>query len=399
MSYYDTNTEIANTFNVSKTTVTRWLESATDGKNNLQIDKRDKKVYVLKNEHNYAEMKKLKEEGMKYKGSTNYVEVSPKPEFYEIFSTREQIEIINLLNTKKTIPLKFSYFGKGADMWNEFYLNSLKHGIYDEITFTDQLINQVTDFLMSRVKNYSKVNIIDIGTGNGYPLKNLIEKMISNKIMGKYIAVDISEAMLEIAGKNINTWFDKKVVFVKYKRDIENDILSDILFENKDKDTINFIFMLGGLMGNIENYTRVLENISYSLGEYDLFTQISLINTENRKTDFSSLSNKNLTHFLTPKLLNIDIDKCDFSGRYDEKNSSRIGFFTPDRDYKINFVVNGVHAEVFLNRDQEVKIWYHSMVVKDDLFAKLTKVKLELIHANLTHKLSHLITVCQAANQ
>ncbi|MEM1312193.1 MAG: class I SAM-dependent methyltransferase, partial [Patescibacteria group bacterium] len=240
MSYYSTNAEIAREFKVSKTTVTRWLESAIDGKNNLQINQSDKKVQVYKNEHNFAELLKLKEEGVKYKTSTSYKEVSPKKEFYEIFNYKEQVELVNLLSTKKVIPLKYSYFGEGADMWNQSYENSLNQSTYPVVKNTEELLAISYSTILKKISKFKSINIVDVGPGNGFPLKTLITRLLIDGVTIKnYVAVDISNRMLDIVEKNVRSWFDKKIDFRRYKKDIEHDTLFDLLFENKDQNTLN----------------------------------------------------------------------------------------------------------------------------------------------------------------
>ncbi|MEM1312830.1 MAG: hypothetical protein AAGF07_05210, partial [Patescibacteria group bacterium] len=151
----------------------------------------------------------------------------------------------------------------------------------------------------------------------------------------------------------------------------------------------------GSIMGNIKNYTRVLENLSYSLDAKDLLIQTDLLNSTKRKTDFSRLSDKKL--LLTPQLLNIDIDQCSLSGKYDEQNNSRVGYFLPDKDYLINFDIKGISTQVTLHKNTEIQIWYYKMLTKNNLFTKLEESKLELINTNLSSNLSYIITICQAA--
>ena len=51
-----------------------------------------------------------------------YRTTKPSFEFYSIFSEEEVLRIIHSLELKREIPLKYSYKGKGAKIWNDFYL-------------------------------------------------------------------------------------------------------------------------------------------------------------------------------------------------------------------------------------------------------------------------------------
>ena len=397
MSYYDTNTEIANTFNVSKTTVSRWLEGSIEGRNNLIVEKRDKKVYVLKNEHNYAEMLKLKEEGLKYKASTSYVEVTPKDEFYKVFSDSQQIEIINTLKNRKEVALKFTYMNGGAKMWDEYCTEGMITGTYTTPLKLSILLRESFNYLMYKTESASKVNIIDVGPGNVTPMREFLQKCIDIGKLESYTAVDISEELANIALKNVREWFPD-IKADEYIYDIEKVNLLDILFKQKSENNVNILFFAGSTIGSVDDRHKVLRHLRESLDDQDLLVISNKITLENNKTEINHVKDNDQQLLWIMNLLNFDTANCELVGKYDEKLESRVVAMKLDRDYLIDFNLNGTHKHVELEKGDEIILWRHHTSTAEELFSDINKADLQIIQLTTEKNLSHILAVCQAAN-
>jgi predicted DNA-binding protein YlxM (UPF0122 family) len=160
------NVEIAEEFNISKAAVTRWIENALEGKNNLQLSRLNNKVQVIKNEHNRAELKKLSIDGLIFKNKAEYAETSPTKHFYDTFSENQVIEIINNLKNKKEIPIKFSYLDGGAKIWESLSESASVSGVSTAFTVTPHLLDLSYQHILSRLEEGQKVNIIELGAGD-----------------------------------------------------------------------------------------------------------------------------------------------------------------------------------------------------------------------------------------
>jgi uncharacterized SAM-dependent methyltransferase len=405
MSYYDTNTEIANTFNVSKTTVSRWLEGSVEGRNNLIVEKRDKKVYVLKNEHNYAEMLKLKEEGIKYRASTSYVEVSPKQEFYEVFNESQQIEIINNLELRKEILHKYTYINGGAGMWDVFYTKSMTSGTYLTPFRVMNLLENNFDYIEYKIKRFDKVNIIEVGPGNGKPIKDFLDRLNKANKLNSYVALDISQNMCEIVERNIKDWFPN--ILVKYYIcDIENYDISKVLFESKynhepDESVINIVMYLGSTIGTHRDIHTILRNFSNGMTKDDLLIVSNTLDTTKNRSGvgFAKSEDSVLQNSWIPKWMGINISHCEFETKYDSYQGGwKTLYFKPDQDYCINFNFSDISRKVYLAKGEEIIVWRHKMSVLKSLIQDFEATELQPIQLSLENDLSYIFAVCQAAN-
>ena len=89
----------------------------------------------------------------------------------------------------------------------------------------------------------------------------------------KYVALDISEELLNLSQTNFQTWFPQ-IEFVSSTIDIENSSIPEVLLKNQANsetdDNANIILHLGVTIGNHQNRTRVLKNFRDSMGKNDL---------------------------------------------------------------------------------------------------------------------------------
>ena len=116
MKYYK-NVDIAERLGVSTATVTNWLNSAREGKANLELVEIKGRQFIAKTFANEEEMKKMVEKGRVHRAKSAKKIVNPLPEFYEVFTTEQKSEIITEIEIDREIPHKYSYFSRGAQIW------------------------------------------------------------------------------------------------------------------------------------------------------------------------------------------------------------------------------------------------------------------------------------------
>ena len=116
---YFSNKEVVEKYNISGPTLFKWVKNAQSQKNNLIVQKVNKNWKILKNEQNISELERLYLEAQKFKNKIALEKIIPSSEFFEIFSHRQIVEIINDLQISKEINLKFDYVNKGAFYWHE----------------------------------------------------------------------------------------------------------------------------------------------------------------------------------------------------------------------------------------------------------------------------------------
>src|SRR5690606_26595609 len=119
MHYYK-STELADLYGVSRRTVTNWIKQTQDGKLDLELFHKDSSTYLLKSEHNQLILQALVHERRKYINTRSLKTAKPLQKFYETYTEQQILDIIRSLSVHKELPLQYSYFGKGAEIWNKF---------------------------------------------------------------------------------------------------------------------------------------------------------------------------------------------------------------------------------------------------------------------------------------
>jgi uncharacterized SAM-dependent methyltransferase len=393
-----TNAEIARIFKVTKATVTHWVTNAINRENSLELTSNTNKVQVIKNEHNLAELTRLKEIGQKHKNKSNRAIVSPNPKFYDYFNKSQVIEVINSLKTSQTLSLKYTYLDGGAKIWNEYHSEAMKNGQYPATKKESKMLCQSYEYLKDRLEAYNKVNIIDVGPGNCFLVKDFIEKLIKDKKIDKYIAVDISKDMNDIAKTSMNNWFPD-LKFLSYVKDIETESIADVLFENKqDEKTANIVIFGGGTLGNMSDRNQVLKNFRSSLDENDILLLTIKLDMVTERVELSHVKDKFSRLMWVPKLLGIDTENCDVIRRYNENIKAKTAYLILDKDYEIEFKADNVISKISLNKGDEIFIWQFHMSTLEELVSELASVKLKIVQLLTEKNYEYILVSCESSN-
>jgi uncharacterized SAM-dependent methyltransferase len=175
------------------------------------------------------------------------------------FEHNKQIsEFVTALRGRSEIPLKFEYLKDGAKRWDRLiHSEDYSLGIIE-----NDLIKDNSSGILEEIQN-KNVNIIDLGCGTGEKAITFLENI--KKIDCKYVALDISKDMLELAESNII----KKVPNLNSEYhlvDFEEGNFAHITEELREKNyPLNLILFLGNTLGNVSDKSRVLSNIRESM--------------------------------------------------------------------------------------------------------------------------------------
>jgi uncharacterized SAM-dependent methyltransferase len=218
-------------------------------------------------------MLKLKAKGKRHIGRSSRVFVKPNPELYKTFEKKQLTEIISSITSRSEIPYKFSYIGLGADLWDKHH----KLSTQNEKNFVNkehQLILDNLDNLINRFRQYKKINLVDIGCGNGLPVIPIIEKLRENGFIISYTALDISQRLIDIDKIELLKKFPD-LDYASYVTDFDRFNISDILIFNKNENpSANVLLYLGGTLGNQTDTGRIYANLRDSMG-LDDFLMVS----------------------------------------------------------------------------------------------------------------------------
>ena len=161
-------------------------------------------------------------------------------------------------------PLKYAYFGKGAERFALVRNNPKYHLAEIETTL---LSNKATNILHQMGKP-SNINVIDLGCGDGKKASALLGELVRLGRKVRYYAVDISPVMIDKAIETVTRLNsvepDSEVL------DFESNTLSNFTEEVRSGQfQKNLILFLGHTLGNVSNTSAVLSNIRESMGSED----------------------------------------------------------------------------------------------------------------------------------
>ncbi len=406
MLYYK-NSEVAKKYKVSKATVGHWVAAALKSGNNLGIVTVNGKQYIAQTEHNDNILQQLSHKGQKFKNKSVLRKISPQPEFYEIFNESQIVELLMNLEVYHEIPHKFSYFNGGAQYWDNYVKRTIREHISTTVSNTADVLRLNKTFIYNALGR-KKVNFVDIGVGNAYPVKEILKFLHAKKALKKYIALDISESMLEIAQNNIVVWYNTKVDYEGHIVDISNENIRDLLFRNSQysdsHDTINLVCFLGSTIENMEPNDHSLENIRKSLGINDIFVLGRTLDTDKAKTffDFSETSPKeepdNKWKWMY-EALSLTEDLYRYEMLYDEKTKSRIGQMVLTSDVELEFKTKLFGKVISFKKGDAIVTWRHRHHRYREIVEEMISNGFEILQTSTSPDHSHLLVIAKAATQ
>ena len=302
MKYYK-NSDIANKYGVSSATPRNWINSTLAKKTNLDIIWVNHKAHILKSIHNEKTMMSLFENGRSKRPKISYKEVKPTETFYTTFSLEQKSEIIHQLEKNKMIPNKFFYFKGIDDILNKDPKSKIDPN--DHRYNIEKIINLNYYYYLSLISKNTKINVVNIGGRDTSLIKMFLGRLIDKNLLNRYIAVDVSEDILNASKKDLHSWFGQSFPFVGYVKDLDNDKISDILLLNSKVNTkntskiINLVFFVNKYSQLETEQNKVLTNLSESLRSEDYVVVTYALTSDNTfkvisRYKYSDLSNLNI---------------------------------------------------------------------------------------------------------
>jgi uncharacterized SAM-dependent methyltransferase len=366
MKYFK-NTELAKLYHVSEKTVRNWITAAQEGKLDLQLHIEGGRPYISNTGKNTNRIEQLVEKGRKYKNRRGYKTVTPSEAFYKMYSQKQILDIVSNLSIHHEIPVQYTYIDGGAYYWDQYAKHMASDTSSNVLKKTIELMDRSSENIDDLIEN-RRVNIVDLGPGNGLPVHSMITRMLKQGRMGRYIALDCSKDMLGILKQNISDWFGGKVRCEAHVRDFSTERFDDLISPdyagNDPEAPVNIVLLLGGTLSNQRHPERILQLISSCLGPNDLLIHSGFLDTPKTRRYFDfdvSRSSQKLTpkHRLILDFLNIDESLYGVERKYDRDLGARSISFNPTVDISLEINVgNNVHR-VELKKGEPILIWRH----------------------------------------
>jgi Histidine-specific methyltransferase, SAM-dependent len=386
LDYYNSRYDIAKIFGVSEGSVRNWIKKAINKEVHLQLVDVNGVKHILKNEHNLTIINELVEKGRKHKPLDTREVVQVDKEIYKVLDDNQLIELINLLETSKNIPHKFAYINGGADLWEKFYKRSLEDQTYQTTHSDLYFFENQYKLIKDTVNTDRKVNIIDIGGGNGEPAIPLLRQLQKDKLLNSYTAIDISQGMLDYVKKHLESNNIKTKCYF-YTRDFEKDSLQDILFTTKyssGERLPTIILGLGGVLFNNSDIIYTLKHITKGLCPEDILIITNALSSNKDTINFSSFTipeihelDTRISNFLQLKGESVETELL-----LNEKTGYREYNLILQKDIDIDFTK--LKHTVRFHKYDKITIWIH----KKDTFEIINK-NAELLDMQLKTIIKH----------
>jgi len=375
MSFFK-NSQVAKKFKVSHTTVTNWIEASERGQNDLQLATMGKRRVIIDNSHNTEVIRKLVQRGKKHSWTSKKVITAAKDEIYNIFSPQQIAELVTSILSKNEIPYKFTYLNGGADLWEKHYAISADNE--NRVVFKENklILENIENFLF-KFSRYNKINLFDIGCGNGLPSTTIIDYLLDHNVEVTYTALDISERMIQIdkeklVNKYPNIPYNSEII------DLDCCNLSKILLEKKGGEDINLLLFLGGTVGNQQDTSRILSNLRDSMSKNDYLLIGAGLETNEYK--YSSTEPHNEFHYKrTTWILDyLGLNDCypdTALDTYDQEKREYIRKIPIQKDVLTSITIEDKHVNLEFKEGDELLV---------SRFRRFTEE--EIVHDVLSHK-------------
>ena len=193
---------------------------------------------------------------------------------------QQEAELFTSISGKGEVPLKFNYITKeGAEYWVETVESERNPKKGHIASFEYGLLQDNSEFLLRNLtQNGKNVNVLDLGCGDGLPCVPILEKAAELSLNVRYVPVDISQELLDVASKNIKKRFPN-IKIKKVLLDFDQGSFAQTTSELRRDNFVNMLCFLGSTLGNFSNTDRILSNFRDSMTASDyLIIGIQLAN-------------------------------------------------------------------------------------------------------------------------
>lgn len=291
-----------------------------------------------------------------------------------MFSQSQKSELITAIKGRGEIPLKFDYIGDlGTQRW-EAIANKRhgdKHGINK--VESDLLDAKVGAFIGS-FKTLKKLNIIDIGPGDGSAVLPLLYSLKEKSVDFRYVPVDISQEMLDSSTKNIKKLF-QGIDIEPIQLDFELGNFAEVTYRLKQGGYQNLMLFLGSTLGNQSDRQRVLTNFRDSMTSDDfLIIGVELVNLNKIEKIIEQYYVKEAEDLVMTTAENIGIKRNfgKYEIRFNTESSQVEGYFKFQSDINLEYANEKILFEegdkLLLFRSLKFTEWVFAKVLSDTGF-------------------------------
>lgn len=261
---------VAKKFNVSPTTIQSWIERTVKGELNLKLEVEDNRWKIKNNVHNQKKLFELSRKAGRFdRMKERRVEYTVDNRLYEIFTPKQVKLLARSIQDDSSLPLKYVYIGEeGAKRWYTFHEASTKHSYGQYLEGHDFFLEVHLKFILEKFKDKEKgipkINVVDLGCGTADYSIMFIQKLEELGLLNAFLAIDISQAILDKLGRRFKEKDFKHIPFYSMQADMDEGLPFDFLFDhsNNSEGRIPALYLnFGGQISNNEVKEKLLIRI------------------------------------------------------------------------------------------------------------------------------------------
>ncbi len=401
---YFKHQELVKKYHVSLKTVHNWIDGAKQGKIKLELCEQGNRTYVANNANNTVALERLVLQGKKYRNNRYHKVIHPTSEFYKIYSRRQILDIITNLDVHGEIPRQYNYLQEGAHNWDNWVRRLIQENTPGILRGTIELIRTNMLSIEQWLEGSKKVNIIDLGVGNAYPVKELLGRLLELGVLHRYIAIDISQEMLDVAHRNIEEWYGNAVPFEGYVRDFSyehfDDLLVDDMLSSEAEETVNLVLLLGATPLNFRSSADIFKTVYGSMGSRDMVMYTDIPDTESTRRQLDFHPNGTMSGRLSPShkyildLLNIDESLYDVEMGFNVAQRMRYIRIRFNTSLSIKFRFDGSERRIDFEKGDTIlllRVWH---MTAREIISSFERAGFTLLQSSLTKDRRSLLTLC-----
>ncbi|HUC89606.1 MAG TPA: L-histidine N(alpha)-methyltransferase [Patescibacteria group bacterium] len=399
---YFKNTELSKNYHITLRTVLNWVQAAKEGKLDLTLHTENDKAYVANTSRNIATITRLVEERRKYRNTKAVKVVTPKPEFYRLYNQEQIFDIASNIDTYHEIPLEYAYFNGGADYWDEYAQRLAAEKVPNFLTSTINQLKANQGYIDDLLFLYKRVNIIDVGPGNALPVRELLQHLLDQGKLGRYIALDISPSILKVAKRNVESWFGSKVKFEGHEVDINYDRFTYLLAEDAlgegAKDVANIVLALGGGFSNLRSPDDAFKTIRNSINRQDLLVYNLKLDSKTSRQYFdlgirAKSAPLDVHKKMLVDLLNIDESLYEVEMGYDDQQRERYMRIRLKVALAITFSLEKGDRVIEFNKNDTILVWRYWHQSAQEVMMQLARNDFYVLQTSQTENQEYMLTI------
>jgi L-histidine N-alpha-methyltransferase len=151
------------------------------------------------------------------------------------------------------IDSRYSYMmSEGAATWDRFVIWQENDAVPNILHSTLSMLRDAHGDLLASLRG--PVRVVDLGPGNGIPVRGVLERLQAAGLLERYVGVDTSAEILAIAEANLRAWFGPATPMEFHRRDFTIDPLADL------RGPATLVLLAGGTLLNFADPVAVLRH-------------------------------------------------------------------------------------------------------------------------------------------